>query len=65
MFKIDSDLIEDRIGAASFAFYTDDEIKKLSVSHIFNTVAFDPLGKPLSNGIYDKKMGVSPMDHNG
>ena len=65
MFKLDSELIEDRIAAASFAFYTDKEIKDLSVAHVFNANAFDHLGKPLANGIYDKAMGVSALDHTG
>lgn len=64
MFKFDTELIEDRLCATSFAFFTDEEIKKISVSHVMNTTAFDALGKPLPNGIYDKKMGVSPFDHN-
>lgn len=62
MLKLDKELIKDRFSATSYSFYTDDEIKRLSVKQILNPTAFDHLGKPLSGGIYDKTLGVSPFD---
>ena len=62
MFKFDKELIRDRFTATSYSFYTDEEIVRLSVKQILNTVSFDYLGKPLSGGIYDKTLGVSPFD---
>lgn len=63
MFKLDDELIKDRFAACSYNFYTDEEIKRLSVKQILNPTAFDHLGNPSSGGIYDKTMGVSPFDH--
>jgi DNA-directed RNA polymerase I subunit RPA1 len=63
MFKLDNELIKDRFAAASFSFYTDAEIEKLSVKQILNPTAFDHLGNATSGGIYDKALGVSPFDH--
>jgi len=62
MLKLDKELIKDRFSATSYSFYTDEEIERLSVKKILNPVAFDHLGKPLSGGIYDKSLGVSPFD---
>ena len=62
MFKFDKELIRDRFTATSYSFYTDEEIVRLSVKQILNTVSFDHLGKPLSGGIYDKTLGISPFD---
>lgn len=62
MLKFDKDLIRDRFSAASYSFYTDDEITRLSVKQVLNQTAFDHLGKPLPGGIYDKTLGVSPFD---
>jgi DNA-directed RNA polymerase I subunit RPA1 len=62
MLKLDRDLIKDRFSATSYSFYTDEEIERLSVKKVLNQTAFDHLGKPLANGIYDKAMGVSPFD---
>jgi len=63
MFKLDTELIKDRFAAASFSFYTDSEIEKLSVKQILNSTAFDHLNVPTKGGIYDKSLGVSPFDH--
>lgn len=63
MFKLDDELIKDRMTATSFSFYTDEEITRLSVKQILNPTAFDHLNNPTSGGIYDKGMGVSPFDH--
>jgi hypothetical protein len=37
MFKIDDELIKDRLAGVSFSFYTREEIKKLSVVCVSNT----------------------------
>lgn len=37
MFKIDSNLIQDRISGVSFSFFTDEEISKLSVVEVRKT----------------------------
>ncbi len=63
MLKLDKELIMDRFSATTYSFYTDEEIERLSVKEINNLSAFDHLGKPLSGGIYDKALGVSPFDH--
>jgi len=64
MFKIDSNLIQDRISGVSFSFLTDDEISKLSVVEVRKTQTFDQLGNPIPEGLHDKRMGVSPFDKN-
>ena len=63
MFRLDTELIKDRFAAASFSFYTDSEVEKLSVKQILNPTAFDHLGNPTKGGIYEKALGVSPFDH--
>ena len=65
MYKLDNALIGDRFAAASFSFYTEEEIMKLSVKNINNQAPFDHLNNPTDQGIYDKAMGVSPFDHRG
>ncbi len=65
MFKLDSAVIEDRFKSASFSFYTDEEILKLSVKTITNLQPFNNLNNPNESGIYDPAMGVSPFDHRG
>ena len=62
MLKLDKELIKDRFSAAAYSFYTDDEVKRISVKKINNVTAFDHLGKPLQGGIYDKALGVSPFN---
>jgi DNA-directed RNA polymerase I subunit RPA1 len=52
-----------RIDSVSFSFYTADEIRKLSVKQITNSVIFDALNNPTKGGLYDNAMG--PTDRNG
>jgi DNA-directed RNA polymerase I subunit RPA1 len=55
-------LIKDRLSGVSFSFYTKAEIKSLSVVEVTNTQTFDHLANPHTNGLHDKRMGVSPFD---
>lgn len=42
----------------TFAIFTEDEIKKLSVLKICSTITFDALGYPVNGGLYDKCLGL-------
>ena len=46
----------------SFSFFTQEEIRRLSVVKVDNTQTFDHLDNPKENGLHDKRMGVSPFD---
>ncbi|KAI4454954.1 dna-directed rna polymerase [Holotrichia oblita] len=46
-----------------FSIFTEEEIKKLSVLKICNTITFDALGYPVSGGLYDKCLG--PLSERG
>lgn len=61
--RIDNHPIKDKFAGVSFSFYTEDEIKKLSVQQIMDPVAFNHLNNPNPGGLHDKKLGVSPFDH--
>lgn len=61
--RLEEQPISDRLAGVSFGFYTDDEVKKLSVQQIVDPVAFDHLNNPTKKGLHDKKLGVSPFDH--
>ncbi|KAI6660779.1 DNA-directed RNA polymerase I subunit RPA1 [Oopsacas minuta] len=50
------------IDKVSLSFYSDEEIKKLSVQKIYNPVIFDSLLYPLPGGAHDSALG--PMDNN-
>lgn len=62
MFKIDTNLIKDRLAGVSFQFLTDEEIQKLSVVEVRNPQTFDHLDNANAEGLHDKRMGVSPFD---
>lgn len=64
MFKIDTELIKDRLSGVSFSFLTEEEIKRLSVVEVKSTQTFDNLDNPVAGGLHDKRMGVSPFDRN-
>ena len=49
-------LTETVIGT-SFSFFTDDEVRRMSVCRITNPVTFDQFNHPTSNGLYDRLMG--------
>ncbi len=63
MFRLNSEIIMDKFTAASFSFYTDAEVEKLSVCQITNPVSFDAFGNPQVDGLYDKRLGPSPFDN--
>jgi DNA-directed RNA polymerase I subunit RPA1 len=65
MFKIDDTIIKDRLSGVSFSFFTEEEIKKLSVVEVKETQTFDHLDNPNDYGLHDKKMGISPFDKTG
>ena len=45
-----------------FSFFTDDDIRKLSVQRIISPIAFDQFNNPLRGGLYDPMLG--PIDQN-
>ncbi|RKP17001.1 beta and beta-prime subunits of DNA dependent RNA-polymerase, partial [Rozella allomycis CSF55] len=49
--------------SVNFRFYTQDEIKKISVKQITNPIMFDNLGHVIPNGLYDASLG--PVDKFG
>ena len=44
-----------------FAYYTPEQIRRLSVAHITSPIIFDDLERPTSGGPYDPRLG--PMDN--
>ena len=50
-------VVRSHILETSFGFYNKNEIDNLSVCQICSPVAFDSLGNPLPNGLYDARMG--------
>jgi len=44
--RLDEQPISDRLAGVSFGFYTNEEVKKLSVQQIVDPVAFDHLNNP-------------------
>ncbi|XP_023348472.1 DNA-directed RNA polymerase I subunit rpa1 [Eurytemora carolleeae] len=51
------DTVHFKADRVQFRLYSKEEILKLSVVEIFNPAAFNQLGHPLDNGLYDLKMG--------
>ncbi|GLI64445.1 hypothetical protein VaNZ11_007716 [Volvox africanus] len=49
-----------QVAAVRFGFYSEDEIRKLSVVRITSPIAFDNMKIPLKDGLYDPRMG--PVD---
>lgn len=49
--------INHEVGAVSFGFYTEEEIRSLSVKKITQSLTHDALGRPIPNGLYDLAMG--------
>ena len=50
------------VTAVTFAFFTTEEIHKLSVKRITSPILFDTLGHPTKAGLYDPALG--PLDRN-
>jgi len=59
----DTSIINKRLATVEFSYYTKDEIKVMSQQEIYTPIAFDRLYEPISHGLYDPAMGVSPYDH--
>ena len=53
-------VIRHQVSEVEFGFYTAEEIQKLSVKRITSRLAFDGLGNPVINGLYDPALG--PID---
>lgn len=60
-----SEDITRRLDGILFGFYSPEEIRKMSVVEITCLSAFDQVGSPISQGLYDPKMGVSPYERHG
>ncbi|KAK9909518.1 hypothetical protein WJX75_003467 [Coccomyxa subellipsoidea] len=52
-----------QISAISFGFYSDEEIRKLSVKQIVSPIVFDNLRNAVPGGLYDPAMG--PLEQQG
>src|ERR1035437_9891234 len=59
----DASIINKRLAGVEFSYYTKAEIKSMSQQEIYTPIAFDHLFRPISHGLYDPAMGVSPYDH--
>lgn len=46
-----------RVSQVSFCYFSDEEIRSLSVAPIVHEVAFDDLGRPVPGGLYDRRLG--------
>jgi len=49
------------IAAVSFAFFGDEEVRRLSVCRLTSPIARDNLGAPVPGGLYDPSMGPLEM----
>lgn len=49
-----------QISAVSFGFYTEDEVRAISVKKITSPILFDNLRNPVADGLYDSALG--PLD---
>ncbi|GLC72049.1 hypothetical protein PLESTF_001198600 [Pleodorina starrii] len=49
-----------QVAAVRFGFYTEDEVRKLSVVKITSPIIFDNMKVPVKDGLYDPRMG--PVD---
>lgn len=56
--------IKNYISDVSFKLITDDEVRKLSMLQVTNHRPFDEEGLPMSNGVYDLKLGNLSNDFN-
>ncbi len=49
--------VHDEAAAVSFGVFSSKEIKELSACHVTNPMAFNNLGQPAKDGLYDLRMG--------
>eukprot|EP01022_Parablepharisma_sp_SALTPOND_P026873 TRINITY_DN650_c0_g2_i2.p1 TRINITY_DN650_c0_g2~~TRINITY_DN650_c0_g2_i2.p1 ORF type:complete len:3079 (-),score=321.26 TRINITY_DN650_c0_g2_i2:17406-26642(-) len=59
----DASVISKRLAGVEFSYYNKEKIKAMSQQEIYTPIAFDHLFRPISHGLYDPAMGVSPYDH--
>ncbi len=45
------------VQSVAFSFFSEDEIRRLSVKRISSPGSFDQLGQPVPGGLYDPAMG--------
>ena len=45
------------VGGTSFSFYTDEEVRRVSVRRVSSAVTFDAFGHPTAGGLYDRALG--------
>ena len=57
MHTLDQAPVTHTVSVASFSFYTQDEIRNLSVKQIHKAETFDLLRNPVPGGIFDPAMG--------
>lgn len=58
--SISSSIVTSAVTSCSFGFYSEEEIKHLSVKRITRPEGLDALGQPISGGLYDPALG--PLD---
>ena len=49
------------VAGVSFAFFGDEEVRRLSVCRLTSPIARDNLGAPVPGGLYDPAMGPLEM----
>jgi len=49
--------VEDEVSCSAFGFYTSEDIKKISVKRITETISLDILGNATKDGLYDPALG--------
>lgn len=52
-----------QITAVAFGFYTEEEVRAISVKQITSPILFDNLRHPAADGLYDAALG--PLDAKG
>jgi DNA-directed RNA polymerase I subunit RPA1 len=55
-------LFTQQVVGTSFAFFSEEEVRRLSVKRITNPQTFDTFNRPTEGGVYDKALG--PVDFN-
>lgn len=58
----DQTILRHEVAEVAFGFYSDDEIRDLSVKQISSRLSFDALNNPVLGGLYDPSLG--PVDYN-
>lgn len=50
-------MVTSSVESVRMAFYTDEEVRGMSVKEITTPILFDNLGRPVSGGLFDPAMG--------